>query len=68
MKNRLPELRKEFGYTQQQLADLAEVSRQTIIAIEAGKFNPSVSLAFRLSHIFHKTIEELFIYSGSEPK
>ena len=64
MKNRLPELRREFGFTQQQLADLAEVSRQTIIAIEAGKFNPSVTLAFKLSHIFERTIEDIFIYSG----
>lgn len=62
MKNRLPALRKERGYTQQQLADAVEVSRQTIIAIENGKFNPSVVLAFKISRLFGKPIEEIFIY------
>jgi putative transcriptional regulator len=62
VKNRLPALRKERGYTQQQLADAVEVSRQTIIAIENGKFNPSVVLAFKISRLFGKPIEEIFIY------
>ena len=62
MENKLPELRKERGYTQQQLAEAVEVSRQTIIAIELGKFNPSVTLAFKLSKLFAKPIEEIFIY------
>jgi putative transcriptional regulator len=66
MKNKLPELRRKFGLTQQQLADLAEVSRQTIIAIESGRFNPSVILAFKLSHVFHMPVEEIFIYEGDQ--
>jgi putative transcriptional regulator len=68
MVNRLPELRREHGLTQQQLADLVEVSRQTIISIEAGKFNPSVILAFKFSHVFQSTIEEIFFYKGGEGK
>ena len=66
MENKLPELRHEYSLTQQQLADLVEVSRQTIISIEAGKFNPSVALAFKLSYVFHRHIEDIFIYRGGE--
>ena len=68
MQNKLLELRRDLGLTQQQLSDLAEVSRQTIIAIEAGKFNPSVALAFKLSRIFHLTIEDIFIFNIGVPK
>jgi putative transcriptional regulator len=64
VENKLPELRREHGLTQQQLADRVEVSRQTIISIEAGKFNPSVTLAFKLSNVFNKPIEDIFIYRG----
>ena len=64
MENKLPELRREHGLTQQQLADRVEVSRQTIISIEAGKFNPSITLAFKLSNVFNKPIEDIFIYRG----
>jgi len=66
MENRLSLLRKERGLTQQQLAEMAGVTRQTIIAIEAGKFNPSVILAFKLSKIFGLPIEEIFIYREEE--
>jgi len=66
LENKLIELRKEKGLTQQQLADLVEVSRQTIIAIENGKFNPSVILAFKLSKVFLKQIEEIFIYKEEQ--
>jgi putative transcriptional regulator len=68
VENKLPQLRREYGFTQQQLADRVEVSRQTIIAIESGKFNPSVTLAFKLSHVFHRPIEDIFIYRGDEGK
>ena len=61
MKNRLTELRAERGWTQAALAQHAEVSRQTINAIETGKFDPSLSLAFRLAKLFGVTIEELFL-------
>ena len=66
MKSILTQLRKEHGFTQQQLADAVEVSRQTIISIEAGKFNPSVVLAFKLSRLFGKSIEEIFIYEEED--
>lgn len=68
MENRLQELRHTYHFTQQQLADRVEVSRQTIIAIETGKFNPSVTLAFRLSHVFERTIEDIFIYNEGDHK
>lgn len=48
--------------TQQQLADAAGVSRQTIVAIEKGNYSPSLELAFRLAHIFSTPIQEVFTY------
>ena len=48
--------------TQQQLADKVQVSRQTIVAIEKGNYSPSLELAFRLAHIFNKSIQEVFTY------
>lgn len=62
MKNRLTELRAEQGWTQQELADRVEVSRQTIISLEGGRYNPSITLAFRLARLFHVTIEDIFLY------
>ena len=66
MKNRLEELRSQRGWTQQELADQVEVSRQTIISLESGRYNPSILLAFRLAHVFQMPIEELFLYSPEE--
>ncbi len=66
MKNRLEELRSQRGWTQQELADQVEVSRQTIISLENGRYNPSILLAFRLAHVFQMSIEELFLYSPEE--
>ncbi len=48
--------------TQQELADLARVSRQTIVAIEKGNYSPSLELAFRLASIFKTPLDEVFIY------
>lgn len=62
MKNRLEELRKKHNLTQGELADLMEVSRQSIHSLESGKYNPSILLAFKLAHYFHVTIEDIFIY------
>jgi putative transcriptional regulator len=62
MKNRLEELRGERGWTQQELADQVEVSRQTIISLEGGRYNPSILLAFRLSRLFCVSIESIFLY------
>ena len=60
MKNRLKVLRAERDWTQAQLADALEVSRQTINAIEKGKFDPSLPLAFRAARLFGMQIEEIF--------
>lgn len=66
MKNRLEEFRTRNGWTQQELADRVEVSRQTIISLEGGRYNPSILLAFRLARIFKLQIEELFLFSEEE--
>lgn len=66
MKNRLEELRTKNGYTQQDLADRLEVSRQTIISLEQGRYNPSITLAFRAARLFKLKIEEIFIYEEGE--
>ena len=66
MKNRLEELRNQKGWTQQELADRVQVSRQTIISLERGRYNPSIILAFRLSRQFDIAIEDMFIYSETE--
>ena len=60
MKNRIKILRAEHDLTQAELAKRLHVSRHTINAIEKGKFDPSLPLAFKLSHLFEKTIEEIF--------
>ena len=60
MKNRIKVLRAENNLTQADLADALEVSRQTVNAIEKGKFDPSLPLAFRISKYFGKPIEEIF--------
>ena len=66
MKNRLEEMRNHLGWTQQELADKVEVSRQTIISLENDRYNPSITLAFRLARLFQLKIEEIFIYSEEE--
>jgi putative transcriptional regulator len=60
MRNRLKVLRAERSWSQAELADRAGVSRQTINAIETGKYDPSLPLAFKLAEIFNQTIEEIF--------
>ncbi|MBU3188709.1 helix-turn-helix transcriptional regulator [Clostridium bowmanii] len=62
MKNKLKLLRENFGFTQDQLATLVDVSRQTIISLEREKYDPSIQLAFKLSNIFSCTIEDIFIF------
>ena len=66
MKNRLEELRIIHSLTQQELADQVDVSRQTIISLESGRYNPSILLAFRLARFFDLRIEEIFLYSDEE--
>jgi putative transcriptional regulator len=60
MKNRLKVLRAERDWTQADLADHLEVSRQTINAIEKGKFDPSLPLAFKIAKLFDLAIEDVF--------
>ena len=62
MKNRLEELRKERGIKPEELAAALEVSRQTIGSLENGRYNPSITLAFKLARYFNLSIEDIFIY------
>ena len=66
MKNRLKELREKASMTQEDLAIRAQVSRQTIISLEKGKYNPSITLAYKLACIFSLSIEELFLLKETE--
>lgn len=68
MKNRLKELREKEGLTQKDVGIKVGVSRQAINAIETGKFDPSIWLAYDLSKLFKLTIEEFFDFEGSERK
>ncbi|MEW6867807.1 helix-turn-helix transcriptional regulator [Trueperella pyogenes] len=60
MKNTIVDLRKVRGWSQQALADELGVSRQTVISIEKGRFDPSLPLAFDIARTFGLTIEEIF--------
>ncbi len=64
MKNRLRELRAKFNITQEELAQRAKVTRQTIIALEAEKYSPSLELAFRLAKVLNAPVDELFNPEG----
>ncbi|HEY4382536.1 MAG TPA: helix-turn-helix transcriptional regulator [Acidobacteriaceae bacterium] len=64
MKNRLRDLRAERGWSQAELADRLEVSRQSVNAIETGKYDPSLPLAFKLARLFSLPIEHLFTDEG----
>ena len=60
MKNDVRELRTQRGWSQGELADKLEVSRQTVNAIETGKYDPSLPLAFAIAKLFSKPIEKIF--------
>lgn len=66
MKNRLKELRKERGINQEELADILEVTRQTIGSLENGRYDPSINLAFKIAKYFNLQIEDIFIYEEEE--
>ena len=66
MKNRLEEIRKLRGLKQEELAEILEVSRQTIGSLENGRYNPSITLAFKIARYFNMNIEEIFIYEEEE--
>jgi putative transcriptional regulator len=61
MKNRLRILRAERGWSQADLAERLEVSRQSVNAIETGKYDPSLPLAFKVARLFSAAIEEIFV-------
>jgi len=66
MRNRLEEIRKKLGINQEELAAALEVSRQTIGSLENGRYNPSITLAFKISRYFNMSIEEIFIYEEEQ--
>ncbi|MCH1544654.1 helix-turn-helix transcriptional regulator [Bacteroidia bacterium] len=66
MKNKLQELRKNRKLTQEQLAEIIGVSRQTINAIEKDKFDPSLPTAFRMAQLFEKKIEDIFLFNDKD--
>jgi putative transcriptional regulator len=62
VKNRMRELRATMGWSQAEIADMLDVSRQSVIAVETGKFDPSLPLAFRIARLFGRKIEDVFFY------
>ncbi len=67
MNNRVRELRNDRGWTQADLADRLEVSRQTINSIETSRYEPSLGLAFKIAALFSLRIEEIFTPGASTP-
>ena len=68
MKNKIEELRNTKGLTQEDFANLMEVSRQTISSLENGKYNPSIFLAYKISKFFNLKIEDVFIFEETSNK
>ncbi len=69
IRNHVRRFRFENGeMTQQELADMAGCTRQTIVALEQGKYVPSLALAFRIARVFGNTIEEVFEFTGNDKK
>ena len=66
MRNKLEEIRKAKGITQEELANALEVSRQTVGSLENGRYNPSIILAFKIARFFEVSIEEVFIYEEGQ--
>lgn len=66
IKNTIAELRKKHNMTQKEAADKLSVSRQTIISLESGKYNPSITLAHKIAVMFEKKIEDIFIFEEEE--
>lgn len=67
MNNTVRKLRSEKGWSQQELANKLGVSRQTVNAIETGKYDPSLPLAFKIARVFGRPIEQIFIPDESAP-
>ena len=64
IENSVRECRKQLNLTQENLAQLLGISRQTIIAIEHKKYNPSLELALKIGRVFNKPVEDIFILPG----
>ena len=62
MRTRIKEFRARYNLTQEELAQLVGVRRETIVFLEKGKYNPSLNLAHRIARVLQTTIEELFIF------
>ena len=68
MKNRIEEIRKERGIRQEEFAKVLGVSRQTISSLETGRYNPSITLAYKIARYFEMTIEEVFVFEEEDLK
>lgn len=68
MKNQIKHLRGEKGISQEEMAEMLGVSRQTIISIEKGRYNPSLPLAIQIARYFDTIVEEVFLLEDEEPK
>lgn len=68
MKNKIRELREEMGITQEQLGKRIGTSRQAINAIETGKYEPSIWIAYDIAKVFQCSIEEVFLFEESDRK
>ena len=66
MRNRIKELRARDGVTQEKLAQMVGVRRETIVFLEKGKYNPSLRLAYSIARVFGQTIEEVFIFEQDD--
>ncbi len=66
MKTKIRELREKHNLTQEQLADKVDVTRQTILFLEKGKYNPSLRLAYRISRVLRSEIEEVFSFDDEQ--
>jgi putative transcriptional regulator len=68
IRNTVRDLRAARSMTQQELADLIEVTRQTVIAIEGDKYSPSLEVAFRIANVFGVPLEQVFQYDAPRPR
>jgi putative transcriptional regulator len=66
MKTRIRELREERGLTQEAMAQIVDVTRQTILFLEKGKYNPSLRLAHQIAQVFNLRIEDVFFFEDEE--
>lgn len=66
MKTRIRQFREKRGWTQEQLAEMVGVTRQTILFLEKGKYNPSLRLAYKIAQAFKRSIEDVFSFQDEE--